>query len=115
MREYIQAGVAAIHLEDQTFPKRCGLLAGKAVVGKVEFVDTLKRAMDARRGESLEIIARNLALQLVPIIRPLAAFLELAAVQIGLLVTDLLKGKPEEVFGTLDGIADTVECFGITA
>lgn len=51
--------------------------------------------------ETLEIIARNIALQLVPIIRPLGAFLELAAVQIGMLVTDLLKGKPDKMFAVI--------------
>jgi len=37
VRLFQQAGVAAIHLEDQTFPKRCGLLEGKEVVALEAF------------------------------------------------------------------------------
>src|ERR1700756_2372960 len=33
VREYSAAGVAALHIEDQAFPKRCGHLAGKEVIG----------------------------------------------------------------------------------
>src|SRR5437867_11037623 len=33
VQEYERAGVAALHIEDQTFPKRCGHFAGKSVVG----------------------------------------------------------------------------------
>jgi 2-methylisocitrate lyase-like PEP mutase family enzyme len=48
VRAYEQAGVAAIQLEDQTFPKRCGHLPGKEVIGQDEFVARLGAALEAR-------------------------------------------------------------------
>ena len=48
VRAYERAGVAAIQLEDQTFPKRCGHLPGKEVIGQDEFVTRLGAALEAR-------------------------------------------------------------------
>jgi 2-methylisocitrate lyase-like PEP mutase family enzyme len=59
VREYERAGVAAIHLEDQTFPKRCGHMEGKQVVPAEEFVQKIKAACDARRNGDFLIIART--------------------------------------------------------
>lgn len=59
VRLFEAAGVSAIHLEDQTFPKRCGLLEGKQVVPAAAFADAIKGALDARRGDSFGIIART--------------------------------------------------------
>lgn len=59
VRLFEAAGVAAIHLEDQTFPKRCGVLAGKQVVPAAQFTRTLQTALAARRGDRLAIIARS--------------------------------------------------------
>jgi 2-methylisocitrate lyase-like PEP mutase family enzyme len=56
---YEQAGVAAIHIEDQTFPKRCGHLAGKAVVSTEEFVQRIRAATRERYDPSFVIIART--------------------------------------------------------
>src|SRR5579875_1066911 len=47
VRAYEKAGVAAIQLEDQTFPKRCGHLPDKEVVSQAEFVAKLAAALDA--------------------------------------------------------------------
>lgn len=65
VRLFEAAGVAAIHLEDQTFPKRCGLLAGKEVVAAHDFERVIARALDSRRGEGLAVIARSDAKQAV--------------------------------------------------
>jgi 2-methylisocitrate lyase-like PEP mutase family enzyme len=52
VREYIQTGVAGIHLEDQAIPKRCGHVAGRMVipleeaVGKYRAADTVRRDLD---------------------------------------------------------------------
>ncbi|MEZ5728509.1 MAG: oxaloacetate decarboxylase [Burkholderiaceae bacterium] len=59
VRQFEAAGVAAIHLEDQTFPKRCGVLAGKTVVPPETFARTLEIALAARRGTDFAIIART--------------------------------------------------------
>ena len=49
VREYVQTGVAAIHLEDQVIPKRCGHVAGRRVVPIDEAVGKIKAADHARR------------------------------------------------------------------
>ena len=59
VREFERTGVAAIHLEDQTFPKRCGHMEGKQVVPAEEFVQKIIAACDARRSDDFLIIART--------------------------------------------------------
>ncbi len=59
VRDYEKAGVAAVHLEDQTWPKRCGHLAGKGVIPTAEMVAKVKAACDARRDSDFVIIART--------------------------------------------------------
>jgi 2-methylisocitrate lyase-like PEP mutase family enzyme len=59
VREYERAGVAAIQLEDQTFPKRCGHLAGKDVIDAERFAATLQAAIDARSDPDTVIVART--------------------------------------------------------
>jgi 2-methylisocitrate lyase-like PEP mutase family enzyme len=48
VRAYEKAGVAAIQLEDQTFPKRCGHLPDKEVISQAEFLPKLAAALDTR-------------------------------------------------------------------
>lgn len=59
VREYEDAGVAAIQLEDQAFPKRCGHLPDKELVDADDFVRTLDAALDARTDNAMLIIART--------------------------------------------------------
>lgn len=59
VREYERAGVAAIQLEDQVLPKRCGHMEGKQLVTKAEMVSKLKAAVQARRSDDFLIIART--------------------------------------------------------
>jgi 2-methylisocitrate lyase-like PEP mutase family enzyme len=61
VREYIKAGVGAIHIEDQTFPKRCGHTKGRQVIPTEEAVGKIEAAADVRdeRDESFVIIARS--------------------------------------------------------
>ena len=59
VREYERAGVAALHIEDQAFPKRCGHLPDKELVSAREYVAKLQAALDARVDEDLVIIART--------------------------------------------------------
>jgi carboxyvinyl-carboxyphosphonate phosphorylmutase len=58
VREYERAGVAAIHLEDQVFPKKCGHLAGKRVIPAAEMVQKVRAACEARTDPDFVIIAR---------------------------------------------------------
>lgn len=59
VRNYQKAGVAAIQLEDQVAPKRCGHMIGREVVAKEEMVGKIKAAVDARYDSDFMIIART--------------------------------------------------------
>jgi 2-methylisocitrate lyase-like PEP mutase family enzyme len=56
---YEAAGVQAIQLEDQTWPKRCGHMEGKALVSPEEMVEKLRAACAARVDANTLIIART--------------------------------------------------------
>ncbi len=58
VREYERAGVAAIHLEDQVFPKRCGSLPGKVLLPLGEAAQKIRAAVAARTDPDFMIIAR---------------------------------------------------------
>jgi 2-methylisocitrate lyase-like PEP mutase family enzyme len=62
VNEYERAGAAALHIEDQVWPKRCGFLAGKQVIPREEMVPKVRAACDARRNPDTVIIARTDAL-----------------------------------------------------
>jgi 2-methylisocitrate lyase-like PEP mutase family enzyme len=62
VREYLQAGVAAIHLEDQVAPKRCGQMAGIRLMDADENVRRLRCAVESRGDGDLLIIGRTDAL-----------------------------------------------------
>ena len=59
VREYERAGVAAIHLEDQIWPKKCGHMEGKQVIPTDEMVQKIHAAVDARQDPDFVIIART--------------------------------------------------------
>ena len=62
IREYERTGVAAVHIEDQQFPKRCGHLEDKRVVSIDEMVQKIRAAVDARTDDDFTIIVRTDAL-----------------------------------------------------
>ncbi|HET6868599.1 MAG TPA: oxaloacetate decarboxylase [Solirubrobacteraceae bacterium] len=59
VREYEAAGVAAIHIEDQVMPKKCGHMEGKEVVPPGEMAAKVSAAVAARRSPDFLIIART--------------------------------------------------------
>jgi carboxyvinyl-carboxyphosphonate phosphorylmutase len=59
VREYEAAGVAAIHLEDQVMPKKCGHIAGKQLISAGEMAAKVAAAVEARASEEFLIIART--------------------------------------------------------
>lgn len=59
MRVFERAGASAIQLEDQSFPKRCGHLAGKSLVSATEMSGKIRAALDARSNSSTLVIART--------------------------------------------------------
>jgi len=59
VREYEAAGIAAVHIEDQVMPKKCGHMEGKQLIGADEMVAKVKAAVAARRSPGFLIIART--------------------------------------------------------
>jgi len=59
VQTYEQAGVAAIQLEDQVTPKRCGHMAGKEIVPLPEMLGKIRAAVDARHDPDFLVIART--------------------------------------------------------
>ena len=59
VRQYERAGVAAIHIEDQEMPKRCGHLDDKKVVSTEDMVQKIQAAVDARTDDDFTIIVRT--------------------------------------------------------
>lgn len=59
VRDFERAGLAGLHLEDQVFPKRCGHLAGKAVVPIDEMAMKIRSAAEARSDPDFLLVART--------------------------------------------------------
>ena len=59
VREYERAGVAGLHIEDQDFPKKCGLYDGIEVIPTADMAGKIKAAVDARQDPDFVIIARS--------------------------------------------------------
>ena len=59
VRGYEQAGVAAIQIEDQAYPKKCGHTTGQRIVPTNEMVTKIKVALDSRNDEEFLVIART--------------------------------------------------------
>lgn len=59
VRSLEKAGVAAVHIEDQTTPKRCGHIAGKQIVSREKAKARFEAAVDAKQSEDTVVIART--------------------------------------------------------
>ena len=59
VQSYERAGVAAIHIEDQVAPKKCGHLEGKQLIPPAEMTQKIRAALDARQSSDFAIIART--------------------------------------------------------
>jgi 2-methylisocitrate lyase-like PEP mutase family enzyme len=59
VRLFERSGAAAIQLEDQTFPKRCGHLRDKAVIPAAEMAGKIRAAVDARHDRETLVVART--------------------------------------------------------
>lgn len=59
VQEFERTGVAAIHIEDQVFPKKCGHLENKELVSREDFVAKIRAAAAARKSKDFCIIART--------------------------------------------------------
>ncbi len=58
VHELERSGAAAVHIEDQEFPKRCGHLDGKTIVPADEMIGKVRAALEARSDPNFRIIAR---------------------------------------------------------
>jgi len=59
VREYERRGVAALHIEDQDFPKKCGHLENKSVIALDAYLQKIRAAVAARRSNDFAVIART--------------------------------------------------------
>ena len=59
VREFERAGAAAIQIEDQNLPKRCGHLSGKSLVSVEEMEQKIRAAASARRDPEFVVVART--------------------------------------------------------
>lgn len=59
VQSYERAGVAAIHIEDQVAPKKCGHLEGQQLIPATEMAQKIRAAIDARNSSDFAIIART--------------------------------------------------------
>lgn len=59
VREFERAGIAAIHIEDQEFPKKCGHLDNKKIIPLEDYIAKIRAAVDARTDPDFQIIART--------------------------------------------------------
>jgi 2,3-dimethylmalate lyase len=58
VREYAAAGVAALHVEDQVVPKKCGHMEGKRVVPRTEMVEKVHAMVEGRGSHDVLLVAR---------------------------------------------------------
>jgi 2-methylisocitrate lyase-like PEP mutase family enzyme len=82
VRAYERAGAAAIQLEDQVMPKRCGHMDGKEVVAREEAVAKIEAAVAARSSKDFLVVARTDAIAVAGLdeaLRRAAAFLAAGA------------------------------------
>lgn len=95
VREYVQAGVAAIHLEDQVAPKRCGQMAGIRLIDARENERRLRCAVQARGADPLLIIGRTDALPAAGIDEAVARALRYRDAGVDLVFVDGIKRMAE--------------------
>src|SRR2546430_9598962 len=82
IRDLEAAGLAGCHIEDQEFPKRCGHLSGKSLIGVEEMTEKIKAAVAARRDPDFMCLARTDAREVQDVDRtggPAPAVLEAVA------------------------------------
>lgn len=115
VREFERAGMAAVHLEDQVFPKRCGHMEKKAVIPMEEHIEKIRAAVAAR--DNMLIIARTdcrATHDMDEVVRRLEAYRDAGA---DIVYADALRNPDEmKIVGSIPGVykfANQVE-FGKT-
>jgi 2-methylisocitrate lyase-like PEP mutase family enzyme len=110
VQTYEQAGVAAIQLEDQVTPKRCGHMSGKEIVPLPEMLGKIRAAVDARRDPDLLVIARTDAVAVEGVDAALERARAFAAAGADLLFVEAPTSEAdvERIAGELAGVAPLV-------
>jgi carboxyvinyl-carboxyphosphonate phosphorylmutase len=95
VQEYEKAGVAALHIEDQTFPKRCGHLDGKDVVAIADMVSKIRAACEARTDADFVLIVRTDALAVTGLDDTLRRCVAFAAAGADVLFVEALRNQED--------------------
>ena len=95
VHELERAGVAAIQLEDQVFPKRCGHMEGKDVIAPELHEQKLRAAMDARRSGDTLIVARTDAIAVTGLAAAIARAKRYAAAGADVIFVDAPRSEDE--------------------
>lgn len=95
VREYMQGGVAALHLEDQVSPKRCGQLAGVRLVSPEEGAARLTAAVEERGLGDIVLIGRTDALPAVGLDEAVARAARYRQTGVDLIFVDGVKTRAE--------------------
>ncbi len=91
------AGASAVHIEDQILPKKCGHLAGKALIHSHDMVMKIKAAVEARKNEDFVIIARTDARSVTGLDDAIARAKEYSESGADMIFTEALESKEEFV------------------
>ena len=105
VREFEAAGAAAVSLEDQTIPKRCGHVEGKRVIETAEMVGKVEAAVAARRSDAFLVIARTDAIATGGVEEACARARAYAAAGADVIFPDGVRGR--------DDVARLVEAAGV--
>lgn len=105
VREFEAAGAAAVSLEDQTIPKRCGHVQGKGVIPTAEMVGKVEAAAAARRSDDFLIVARTDAIATGGIEEACARARAYAEAGADVIFPDAVRGR--------DDVARLVEAAGV--
>jgi 2-methylisocitrate lyase-like PEP mutase family enzyme len=100
VRDYEQAGVAGIHIEDQTIPKKCAAMQGLKLVSLEAAIGRIEAALEARRSQDFLIIARTDARVTHDLEEAIRRGLAFAKAGADLVFLELLRSEQEAEFVT---------------
>ena len=95
VREFESAGVAAVQIEDQVIPKKCGHFEGKQIIARAEAVAKIEAAVEARGSDDLVIIARTDAVAVAGMDEALARATEFVGVGADAVFVEAPRGREE--------------------
>ncbi len=112
IRQMERAGIAGVHIEDQTLPKRCPAIAGRTVVSREEAVARIRSACAARGNKDFVIVARSDAdvVSFDELVERCSLYIEAGADMAMPMTTELSKKlKPDENMQLLTRLASQIK------